>query len=283
MLREILKKIINPDLRLWFKKRKRKVKSIFFVRSKVDLLEMRKLLVKDFNIKRGDNIIITSSFGNLNSSFSPNDLINLLQEIVGGEGNIVMPYYSGNSYELAKKKIAFNMKETPSAMGVLTQVFSESENVYKSIHPTKSVVAWGHNAKEIIKNHEKSKTPYDFNSPYAWLYMNGSKSIGLGVKSLPMFHFCEDALFLNKLNLYLDSKLMKVVDYNGKIINVKTKIHNPKVIRLLMDIGDYVKRNKPKSYLRKKTGYGFSYVIDNNELYNFCKEEFHNNNFRFKK
>ena len=168
-------------------------------------------------------------------------------------------------------------------MGVLTQVFSESENVYKSMHPTKSVVAWGRNANEIIKNHEKSKTPYDFNSPYGWLYKNGSKSIGLGVKSLPMFHFCEDVLFLNKLNLYLDSQLMKVVDYNGKTFNVKTKIHNPKVINTLMDIGDYIKLNKPKSYLRKKIGYDFSYVIDNNELYKFCKVEFNNNNFRFKK
>lgn len=283
MLRELLKKIIRPNLRLWLKRRKRRMITFFNRDRKVALIDVKKLLVEDFKLKKGDNIIVTSSFGNLNAEFSPEELIDLMQNIVGEIGNIVMPYYPGNSFELAKNNVIFNMKSTTSAMGILTQVFSERDNVYKSMHPTKSVVVWGNDAKRIIKNHENARTPFGFDTPYGWLYKNGSKSIGLGVKSAPMFHFCEDILYLDKLSLYLKPKLMTIVDYDGNIINVETKVHNPKVFNSLMEIGDYLNLNNPKSYMRKKIGYNFSYIMDNRELYDFCKIEFENENFRYKK
>ena len=254
MLNDFLKNIIHPSLRLKLKKSKRKLKSFFINEDKVTLIDVKVLLVENFGIKKGDNVIITSSFGNLNAAFSPIELIELLKELVGISGNIVMPFYPGNSYELIKENITFDMKYSRSAMGILTQVFSEDKDVYKSIHPTKSVVAWGANAKEIIKNHHLAETPYDVNTPYGWLYANGSKSIGICVKSVPMFHYCEDTLYLDKLDLYLKSKPMTVITSRFNKVVVDTKAHNPKVLKTLMEIGDYLYLNKPKSYIRKKIG-----------------------------
>ena len=38
-------------------------------------------------------------------------------------------------------------------------------NVVKSMHPTKSVCAWGQGAEKLIDGHIKSKTPFSGGSP----------------------------------------------------------------------------------------------------------------------
>ena len=147
-----IKKIIPPVYRVKIKKLRRHTVNCFKSGSieKTTLNDMRKLLVEEFCIAGGDNLIVSSSFGNLNADFSPKDLITLLQEIVGEEGNIVMPFYPpGNSYEWAESGQVFDMQTTRSSMGILTQVFSEMPNVYKSMHPTKAVVAWGKMQKKL--------------------------------------------------------------------------------------------------------------------------------------
>ena len=110
----LLKRILPPNLRSKIKKIRRRSKNAFKRRvSKTSLEDMRYLLLDDFGIVKGDNLIISSSFGNLYADFSPKELIQLLQEIVGEEGNLVMPFYPpGNSYEWANSGQVFDMKTT---------------------------------------------------------------------------------------------------------------------------------------------------------------------------
>lgn len=282
----LLKKYIPSSLRSKLKKTKRRLSnSLKRNVAKTTISDMRSLLINDFGIKKGDNLIISSSFGNLNADFSPHELVELLQEIVGKEGNIVMPFYPpGNSYEWAASGKVFDMQTTPSSMGVLTQIFSEMPNVYKSIHPTKAVVAWGKNAQDIIRGHENSKTPFYWDSPYGWLLKNKSISLGLGLKNIPIFHSFEDIILENKLSLYqADSYNLNIRLRNGEQINVTTLIHDKIKISKLEDAGDYVKHLSEKTYRRNYFGYTFCYFVENNELFNRCKIEFFNNNFRYKK
>lgn len=281
-----IKKIIPPVYRVKIKKLRRHTVNCFKSGSieKTTLNDMRKLLVEEFCIAGGDNLIVSSSFGNLNADFSPKDLITLLQEIVGEEGNIVMPFYPpGNSYEWAESGQVFDMQTTRSSMGILTQVFSEMPNVYKSMHPTKAVVAWGKNAEEIIKGHENSKTPFYWDSPYGWLLKNPSKSLGLGLKNIPIFHSFEDIILENKFSLYQKHPFSLTLKTDvGEEKEIITKVHDPSIISTLADAGDYVKSLSLKTYKRKKFGYTFCYIVDNTELFETCKSEFINN-FRFKK
>lgn len=285
-LKLFLKKIIPSNLRSKIKKNRRRINNSFKSGvAKTTLNHMRDLLVNDFEIVNGDNLIISSSFGNLNAEFSPKELIQLLQEIVGEDGNIVMPFYPpSNSYEWAKSGQVFDMQTTRSSMGILTQVFSEMPNVYKSMHPTKAVVAWGKNAKEIVEGHENSKTPFYWDSPYGWLLKNPSKSLGLGLKNIPIFHAFEDIIFDNQVSLYQTKKYnLKIKNYNSEILEVHTLVHSPEKINKLIDAGDYVKSLGTQSYIRKDFGYNFCYVTDNKELFEKCKVEFLNGNFRDKK
>lgn len=281
----LLKRILPPNLRSKIKKIRRRSKNAFKRRvSKTSLEDMRYLLLDDFGIVKGDNLIISSSFGNLYADFSPKELIQLLQEIVGEEGNLVMPFYPpGNSYEWANSGQVFDMKTTCSSMGILTQVFSEMPDVYKSMHPTKAVVAWGKNAAEIVKGHEHSKTPFYWDSPYGWLLKNPSKSLGLGIKSNPMFHACEDVLSEYHVILYSKKMFSLKIAQNNNIQVVNTFVHDPMIMANLIEIGDYIRTLGLKSYTRVKIGFKYCYCLNNQELLNNCEIHFKNGNFRNRK
>jgi conserved domain protein len=286
-IKNCFKNILSYKQRVALKKFKRKIvnqsKGIF--RKQVTLLMMEKFLLKEFEIKKGDRLIVTSSFGNLNATFSPMELVELLKRIVTDEGVIMMPYYPpGNSYEWARKGNIFDMQNTKSSMGILTNVFAQSDGVVKSIHPTKAVCVWGKDAKLIVSGHENSTTPFYWDSPYGELLKLGSKSLGLGIKSIPIFHTIEDILLCGVENYY-ESEIynLEVKIESGEIINVKTKIHDEALNARLILPGDYVKKMKCVSYIRKKWGYTFCYIIDNSELLESCKIEFSNEHTRLLK
>lgn len=282
-LKLLIKNIIPFEVRRKVKSNKRRLINNIIKKnnSKTSLLDVRKLLKYDFDISKGDNIIVASSFGNLNAEYTPKELISLLQDIVSKEGNIVMPFYPpGNSYEWAKSGKIFDMKMTPSSMGILTQTFSEMPDVLKSKHPTKAVVVWGKNAEEIVKGHEYSTTPFYWDSPYGWFIINSSKSLGLGLKNIPIFHSIED-IILEKVSLYKKDKVnLKLKDYNAEIFEYPVLIHDPRKIGKLVDAGDYVRNLNATTYRRKEFGYSFCYIIDNQELFDICKNEFNSGNLR---
>lgn len=287
VIKQIFIKVFPYKLRAPIKRQNRKLNRILKKRraEKTSIEQIHHLLEKEFQIIKEDNLIISSSFGNLNASFSPKDLILLLQEIVGPKGNILMPFYPpGNSYEWAKSGKVFNMRTTPSSMGVLTQIFSERPDVYKSKHPTKAIVAWGNDAQEIIAGHENSTTPFYWDSPYGWLLKNPSKSVGLGLKNIPIFHSFEDIILGNYINLYqVNKKKLKIVNYKNQLEIVDVLVHDPQKLFKLKDAGDYVREICPSSYIRKDFGYAFCYVVNNQQLYETCKYEFNKGNFRDKK
>ena len=246
---------------------------------------MENFLLKELGIKKGDRLIVSSSYGNLNATFSPAELVELLKKIVSDEGVIMMPYYPpGNSYEWARKGNVFDMQKTKSSMGILTNVFSQSDGVVKSIHPTKAVCVWGKDAQMIASGHENSTTPFYWDSPYGKLLKLGSKSLGLGLKNIPIFHSFEDILLFGVEDYYESEKYkLKVKTESREIINVMTKIHDEALNARLTLAGDYVKELKCSSYIRKNWGYTFCYIIDNSELLERCKIEFSNGHTRLLK
>jgi aminoglycoside N3'-acetyltransferase len=281
-----VKLFVPINQRTKIKRIKRKI--VNFIRLRQDektcLLDLKNLFIYDFGLKKSDAIFVSASFGNLNANFSPNELITLFQRIIGEEGNIFMPFYPpGYSYEWADADQIFDMNTTRSSMGVLTQVFSEFPNVYKSKHPTKSVVAWGKDAKKIIEGHEHSYTPFYWNSPYGWLLKNKSKSLGLGVSNIPMFHAIEDTILPKDFYLYRKTKqTLRLIDYDNSLKTMEVFIHDPKKIGKLIPPGEFAQALNISSYRRRDFGFRFCYVVDNAQLYTACQKEFLRGNVRLK-
>jgi aminoglycoside 3-N-acetyltransferase len=285
LLKKILKRIVPSTRRNQLRRLKRHAVLNIKHREKLNLDEMRKILVDDFGLRKGDNIIVSSGFGSLNAEFTPQDLLHLLQEIITEDGLIMMPYYPPfNSTEWAAKKLVFDMRKTKSGMGILTNVFSKSPDVYMSKHPTKAVCAWGKGAKEIVKDHDKATTPFYWDSPYGKMLKSHSKSLGLGVKNITTMHAVEDILTNPHDYYYQPNKYeLDYIDSNGNKEIIKTLIHDENIMNRSISPGDYVRSLNCHSYKRIKIGYDYSYVVDNDDLFDNCKENFKKGHTRLRK
>ena len=219
---------------------------------------------------------MASSFGNLNADYTPQEVVELLMEIVTEEGGIMMPYYPPtNSTVWAKEGRVFDMSKTKSGMGVLTNVFSKMPGVVMSIHPTKAVCVWGKDAACIAEGHEMSTTPYYWDSPYGKYLKLGCKSIGLGLKNIPMVHTMEDVLSDKVDSYYQKEKYsLKVLKDDGGELDVKTLVHDEDIMEQCMPPGDYAASLKTKSYVKVNFGITFLYIVDNTDLFEEMRKAF---------
>ena len=275
-IKHLLKSLTSPQQRVAFKRWERHIKAFFKGGKKTTLEDLRDVLTGELGIKAGDRIIVTSSFGNLNANYSPKDVVELLMSIVTDEGTIMMPYYPpSNSTIWAKENHVFDMNETRSGMGIITNEFSKMPNVVKSIHPTKAVCVWGKDAKMLTENHENSTTPYYWDSPYGKFLKIGSKSLGLGVKNIPMIHAMEDVL-TEPFDFYYQKEKyqLKVKIKDGFEVMVDTLVHDDSVMDKSMAPGDYTVRLNAKSYNKEDFGLAFLYVVDNNDLFEEMKNAY---------
>ncbi|MBP5687593.1 MAG: AAC(3) family N-acetyltransferase [Muribaculaceae bacterium] len=284
-LKSLLKHLSSSNQRKALRRYKRHFLNKVRPRRKISLKEMRSIIVDELGIEKGDRIIVSSSFGNVNASFSPQEMIDLLMNIIGDKGVIMMPYYPPiNSTEWAARHEVFDMRNTKSGMGVLTNVFSKMPGVYMSKHPTKAVCVWGKDAKEIAAGHDKATTPFYWDSPYGRLLKQPSKSLGIGLKNIPIFHSFEDIL-TDPIDFYYqkDKYKLDLIDKEGTPTVVETYIHDDKVLNHCMTAGDYVRDLKCSTYRRMSVGYKIMYVIDNDDLFDECrKRQFEIGNLRYR-
>lgn len=286
VIRKIIKQFTTSRQRVFFKKGKRNVYKLFCRnKKKTTLLQLRHIFIDEFKLKKGDRIIVSSSFGNLNAGYSPREVIELLQSIVTETGVIMMPYYPPmNSDEWAKGGHVFDMRETKSGMGILTNIFSEMPDVYKSKHPTKAVCVWGKDAQKIVEGHEKAQTPFYWDSPYGKLLKMGSKSLGLGLSNIPIIHTIEDVLSEDKAEYYESKKYsLKVRNLEGEIETVDTFIHNASLLSQCMSGSDYASLWGNGISKKIEFGYRFNYAVDNSELFEVAKVQFQKGNTRLRK
>jgi len=131
-------------------------------------------------IKNGDVLFVHSSWENLNSGLiTAPDLIKTLINQVGEAGTLAMPAIP-NTPQI--NGAIFNVKRTPSAAGMLTEVFRRYPNVKRSINLNHSVCALGEKAEYLTKDHHLSETSWDTNSPYYRLgEFENAWIVGLGV------------------------------------------------------------------------------------------------------
>jgi aminoglycoside 3-N-acetyltransferase len=163
-------------------------------------------IIRDCGICSGDNVLVHCSWRNMyNYDGSPEDIIKMLKELVGTEGTILMPCYGSD-------RSRFDVDNTPSSAGVLSEVFRHQKGVMRSNCTHFSVAGFGKNASVLLEEHINSKYGFDECSPCYKLgkYSNG-KVLFLGLGSEPtkisIFH-CAGAYLREK-----DQKLGKLLSY----------------------------------------------------------------------
>lgn len=189
-------------------------------------------------IRQGDTLFVHSSF----SAFSgfqgpPQDVINCLIDLLGENGNLLMPsmQYISSSYEHLQRNELFDVRKTFSKMGLITEVFRRKKGVLRSLHPTHSVLALGKDAARIVDGHEKCLYPCGEHTPFDKFRSLNGKVLFFDVpfNTFTFIHYIED-LIKNKLPfpLYREGPMAaNILDHEGKEITVSTYVFSDDAVR----------------------------------------------------
>jgi len=144
---------------------------------------LQKEVGTDFEI-----LMVHSSVNHMQPMYtgSPLELVKMLIDFCGPEKTLVMPaFYFGDPkigtvHETFKAQPIYNLKRTPSQMGLMTELFRRSKGVLQSRHPVYRVAAFGPLAKELVAGHEYASGPAGFGSPFEYMAKHNTLIIGIG-------------------------------------------------------------------------------------------------------
>ena len=147
----------------------------------------------------GATIYLHSSMGAISRrvpSLNPVKLISLLKEMVGEEGTLLMPTFSfnGSQYRYVQNQRVFDVKRSPSQVGLLTELFRRTKGVVRSFHPTHSIAAWGMQSKELVSEHHLD-TAFGEKSPICKMRKYNGLVAGIGVNPkycFTLYHVAEE-------------------------------------------------------------------------------------------
>jgi aminoglycoside 3-N-acetyltransferase len=173
-------------------------------------------------------------------------LLEILLEMVGVNGTLLFPawHFTIRAEEYLNTGLVFDVKRSPSVLGLLSEIARRHPSAVRSIHPINSIVAIGKHAKEMINDHGKSIYPCDESSPYFKIMKHGGIIAGLGVDTnfLSFVHCPEDVLkqqfpIKTRLDTIFEAKV-KMQDGSIKII--KTLTAHPQI--KYRDINTFLKK-----------------------------------------
>lgn len=95
------------------------------------------------------------------------------------DGLLVFPTHTWDTINEENPK--FYVDETPSHIGILTELFRQRPNVVRSWHPTHSVAALGEDAEEFTKGDERFDTPIARGSAWGKLLDREAKILLVGI------------------------------------------------------------------------------------------------------
>lgn len=119
-------------------------------------------------------------------------VIDSLKKAIGDSGTLLMPALS---YEtINAQNPVFDLKHTPSCIGLIAETYRQQPTSLRSMHPTHSVCANGPAATELITDHVKDSTPCGENSPFHKLrFLNGQiLMLGCGLNPNTSMHAIEE-------------------------------------------------------------------------------------------
>lgn len=196
----------------------------------------RENLVRDLrNIgaSEGDTLLVHSSLGKIGYvEGGAVTVIEALLEVLGPKGTLAMPSFpaAGRNRDYLEGNPVFDVLNTPSAMGVITETFRKMPGVERSLHPTDPVCALGPLAAYLTGTHFGQPTPYNEHSPFRKLAECGGMILMLGTTlngACTSLHILEDAVDF-PYPVYDPKKYdTEVIDAEGTHRKMKTKVHNP--------------------------------------------------------
>ena len=185
-------------------------------------------------LKAGDSVLVHSSFSKIGFvAGGPRIIVDALLEVIGAEGNLLMPSSPNPGYQLdyIRNLKQFDVQNDLSKMGAITEYFRKLPGVLRSESPTEPVCCFGPKAEWFTSGHLGEETPYTKNSPFARLAEANGKILYIGVtldNAGTSLHLLEDAVAGFKYPVYYPEAFpVSIKRTDGTIVPVSVKVHNP--------------------------------------------------------
>lgn len=135
-----------------------------------------------------DILMVHSSVNGMSATYtgSAAELVATLIEFCGPERTLVMPaFYFGNPEigtfnETFAQNPRFDVRRTPSQMGLATEIFRRWKGVYQSRHPAYRISAMGPLAEQLTTGHEYADGPAGKGSPFELMAARKTLILGIG-------------------------------------------------------------------------------------------------------
>lgn len=167
-------------------------------------------------------------------------VIAALRAAEGENAILLMPTYPirMSMLEEMRSKDIFDVTNTPSHMGKITEIFRQMPGVERSTHPTHPVAAHGPRASDYTKNHHLVGTPCGPGSPLGRLVDYGGDILCMGclVGHATSTHIVEGLVDDFPLEVYLPGTMSKTVRFSdGHSEPVTTRVHDPVLAPIRID------------------------------------------------
>lgn len=133
---------------------------------------------------------------------TPLELVRMLIDLVGPERTLAMPAFyfgepgQGGAAATFRARPRFDLRRTPSQMGLATELFRRMPGVVCSRHPVYRVAALGPLAAELTAGHELAETPAGRGTPFEVMARRDTCVIGIGkpLQVLTQAHHTDGAM-----------------------------------------------------------------------------------------
>lgn len=147
-------------------------------------------VLKQGQVKPGDVLMVHSAYSSIKQFFpGPESVIQQLLDYLGPEGTLLVPAFNFSSWSNTHY---FDILETPSEMGVLTEVARGRSDGERTSHPIYSFTVFGKLQEDFVACNDLEA--YGDNSVFALFHkLNGNiMSIGLSFNSsFSLHHYVE--------------------------------------------------------------------------------------------
>jgi aminoglycoside 3-N-acetyltransferase len=185
-------------------------------------------LLKDFNLNKGDTIMLVSDVSFLlhtykknNKYFDINLFIDSVLEKIGKEGTLLIPTYN---YDFCKG-ITFHYHNTSPATGSIAKIALKRKDFKRTTNPIHSFAVCGKD-REILYN-LKHTSSFGDDSPFSYLHKKNAKyfSVGLDFTNLGFTpaHYVEEKVRVSYR--YFKDFVGNYIDENGLEKKVKYKFY----------------------------------------------------------
>jgi aminoglycoside 3-N-acetyltransferase len=133
-------------------------------------------------------LMVHSSVNHMHPMYTegPLELVRMLMAFCGPNRTLAMPafYFGdpaiGGAYATFSQNPRFDLKRTPSQMGLATELFRRMPGVIQSRHPVYRMAAIGPLAQPLTAGHEFCEYPNGIGSPFDFMARRNTLIIGIG-------------------------------------------------------------------------------------------------------